>query len=183
MEAIVGLVSLTAGALLGGVVKVVFDRYTAFTESKGVATALRAEIDGLLRLMETRGYGPRIAQIIADASRPDHVVTADDILSVRTTQDYFVVFRSVMSKVGLLDDLGARVIYFYSLARAIVEDVGELREYRQAILDKRLAPTPAEVVRWHTEMGQLLARTLEDGARLIPDLEAFTHRRFLGVFK
>lgn len=183
MDTFVGLASLAAGALLGGVVRVVSDRFAAFSDSKGVANGLKAEIASLIKLMEARNYGPRIADIIGRVSQPEHAVVPQDVLSVRATQDYFVVFRAVMGKVGLLRELGVRVIFWYSLARAVVEDAGELREHRQAMLDKRLVPSRDEVIGWHQDFGRLLEMTLADGASLLPELERFTNRRFLKLFR
>jgi len=97
---LLSLISLSAGALLGGVFRAVFDRYAAFQESRGVARSLAAEVDALLKLMSARGYDKMLAGILERLAQPNHVVVADDILATRTTQDYFVVFRAVTAKIG-----------------------------------------------------------------------------------
>jgi hypothetical protein len=51
-----GALVFIAGALLGGVVSAAVQRYAAFKESKGVALALRAEIQALLTVARYRNY-------------------------------------------------------------------------------------------------------------------------------
>jgi hypothetical protein len=48
--------SLIVGLLLGGVVNAAVQRYAAFKESKGVALALRAEIQALVKVATFRNY-------------------------------------------------------------------------------------------------------------------------------
>jgi hypothetical protein len=69
VKALVGLLAFIAGTLLGGVVNALVGRYAAFKESKGVALAIRAEIEALVRLATYRNYIALTDAIIVRSER------------------------------------------------------------------------------------------------------------------
>jgi hypothetical protein len=102
---IVALVSVGVGALLGGVVRAAVDRYAVFVESKGMAVALRAEIEAILQIVEARQYLSLVTRRIERLQNPTYTPTLDDVFNIRVSQEYFVVFHALCPKIGLLGPL------------------------------------------------------------------------------
>jgi hypothetical protein len=67
---VVALLSVGVGALLGGVVRAAVDRYASFVESKGMAVALRAEVEAILQLVEARRYLSEVTEHISRLQNP-----------------------------------------------------------------------------------------------------------------
>jgi hypothetical protein len=107
---VVALLSVGVGALLGGVVRAAVDRYASFVESKGMAVALRAEVEAILQLVEARRYLSEVTEHISRLQNPTSTPTLDDVFNIRVSQDYFVVFHALCPKIRLLGPLSGQVV-------------------------------------------------------------------------
>lgn len=125
---VVALLSVGVGALLGGVVRAAVDRYASVVESKGMAVALRAEVEAILQLVEARRYLSEVTEYISRLQSPTYTPTLDDVFNIRVSQDYFVVFHALCPKIGLLGPLSGQVVRLYMVGKSLLEDIHTLRE-------------------------------------------------------
>jgi hypothetical protein len=182
-----GLLVFVAGALIGGVVHALVERYAVFKESKGVAMALRAEINAFLGLVTFRDYVAITDRMIVRLRDRTHVVDLADVFLIRIAQDYFSVFHALSPKIGLLGPLGRDVVLTYAAAKALLEDIALVREESQAVIEGRKNPTPdqirASLLEATTQINRLLREAMAIATNTSAALEAFADRRWLCIFK
>jgi hypothetical protein len=95
---VVSLLSLFLGALLGGIAKIIQDRYASFQEGRAFAAALRAELAALVQDFKDPGYTSMLDRIIRHLSDEDRVPKADDLLEMPVGQRPFQIFDACCSK-------------------------------------------------------------------------------------
>ena len=175
------------GTLLGGAVNALVERYSVFKEAKGVALALQAEMNAVLRMAALRQYGAGSDAILVRLRDPTHVVGIEDLFWVRGEEDYFSVFHAVAPKIGLLGPLGGDVVLVYAAAKSILEDLRFLRDEGQAFLEGRRNVTPEQVraflLQQMTEINALLTGAVKLATEAAADLGTFANRRWLGLIK
>ena len=125
---VVALPSVGVGALLGGVVRAAVDRYASFVESKGMAVALRAEVEAILQLVEARRYLSEVTEHISRLQNPTSAPTLDDVFNIRVSQDYFVVLHALCPKIRHLGPLSGQVVRLYTVGKSLLEDIHTLWE-------------------------------------------------------
>lgn len=186
---LIGVLAFIAGTLLGGVVNALVKQYAVFKESKGVALALKAELNALLNLVRFRKYIANTDAIIVRLQDPTHVLDKADVFFVRIAQDYFSVFHAVTPKIGLLGPLGSDIVLVYAAAKSLVEDMVYLTEETQAYLEGR-RPTPADqdplrpfLLQQTGQINALLKEAVRIAAKATEDLGAFAEKRWLRIFK
>lgn len=182
------LLSITAGALLGGIVRALVDSYQNYRETKGIALALEAEVSALRQLIEHRSILAQVERTIELLDREGHAVQPRDLFGLRVTNEYFAVFRALTHKIGFLGDAAADLVVFYSLAKAVVEELVEMRERRERMMDGRVAREQrmdvdrVELLESAKELRSLLLASVTLSETLRSTLQAFRARRWMGVF-
>lgn len=176
----IGVIGAVIGALFAGLSRSIVDRYQAFKEAEGIAAALRAEIDALLNLVESRQYSTTLEEIIRrlDGSKS---AAAADYFDPPIAREYFPVFKSVVSKIGVLREAGAPTIKAYMLAQSVIEDVHALQEERRRVESGTVRPDPEELLRATRELNRVLAEALNAGQDSIKALDLFLAKRWLGL--
>lgn len=182
MNILVALISVAVGALLGGLIQALVQRYAAFRESKGMAAALRAEITSVVALVEHREYIEHLDEMIGRLQNSTHQPTLEDLFAIRITQDYFTVFNSLCPKIGLLGDLSGRIVRLYVLAKGVIEDFSELRDLRERALAGQVALQREGLLQFTQAVRALLWRILDEAPQLIHDLAAYEARLWWGMF-
>jgi hypothetical protein len=187
VKALVGLLAFIAGTLLGGVVNALVGRYAAFKESKGVALAIRAEIEALVRLATYRNYIALTDAIIVRLNDPTHVIDISDVFSVRVEEDYFSVFHALSPKLGLLGPLASSVVLAYAATKSLLDDLHSLRDMAQPVVEGQRTVSAeqarAYLLQVTVAINQLLRETVTIGTNTANALGAFAERRWLYVFK
>jgi len=181
-----GLFTFIAGALFGGIVNGLVGRYAAFKESKGVALAIRAEIEALIRLATFRDYIGITDAIVVRLNDPSHRLDPNDVFSIRLTQDYFSVFNALSPKLGLLGPLASQVVLAYAGTKSLFEDIAALREQSQPVLEGRQNLTVdqarAYLLLMTRSINRLLKETIKIGTETAQVLGNFAERRWLRIF-
>jgi hypothetical protein len=175
----IAIISLVVGALLGGIVQAATGRYAAFRESQGIAEAVRSEIETILDLINQRGYLNYLNTTIQRLQNPAYQPTYQDLFVVRISQDYFTVFNSVSPKIGLLGNTAGRITHFYSLAKAVIEDLHDLREMRDAVMKGLITVLRQGLLTQYSEMVRLLQMMQDDGTIAIRGLRHHSIQWFL----
>ena len=182
-----GLITFLVGTLLGGVVNMLAGQYAVFKESKGVALAIRAELQSLVKLAALRNYAAVSDAIIKRLGDPSHTPEQSDVFSMHITQDYFSVFHALSPRLGLLGPLASNVVFTYAATKALVEDVRSLREQAVPCVEGRSTVTAEQVRALLLErtcsLNQLIKETMRIGVDTVNVLAAFAERRWLGTFK
>jgi hypothetical protein len=169
----VTLLGVGVGTLLGGVISALTSRYAAFKEAKGIAAALRAEIDSILLMISKRRYIEGLTEVIARLTDPAHILTLADIPSISVTQDYFSVFHATASKIGMLGELSGPITRLYVFGKGLIEDLDTLREWQ-----KKHAPLTKRELHEALEAVRFLFETLEtEGAVVMARLDKFASNR------
>ena len=176
-----------AGALLGGAVNALVERYAVFKESKGVALAVQAEMNAVLRLVEFRQYLPGMDAIIVRLRDPTHVVDLSDLFLIRAEEDYFSVFHAVAPKIGLLAPFSGDVVLVYAAAKSLLEDMKFLRDEGQSYLEGRRQHVPPDQIRAFllyqtTQINGLLRQAVTLATQSVANLNAFANKRWFWVF-
>ena len=135
IHTIEALLWIILGAVLGGLIQAVINWYSAFRESQGIALALAAELRALRDLATFRQYLALSDQIVGRLNEVGHIVNIGDIFAISITQDYFSVFNSVSSKIGLLGKHSGEVVAVYTFIKALFEDFAQLQIRRDDFLD------------------------------------------------
>ena len=186
-QALFGVLVFIAGALLGGAVNALVQRYAVFKESKGVALALQAEMSAVLRLVAFRNYIAGTDAILVRLRDPTHVVDLGDLFLVRAEEDYFSVFHAVAPKIGLLGPLGGDVVLVYAAAKSLLEDIKFLRDEGQAFLEGRRTVTPDQVraflLQQTTPVNGLLREAVNLATQAVANLGTFANKRWFRLFK
>lgn len=180
------LLSITAGALLGGIVRALVDSYQHFRESKGLARALQAEISALRHIIEQRAVPQQVERTIAVLEDPTRTLQSRDLFGLRVSEDYFSVFRAITPKIGFLGDIAADAVVFYSLSKAVVEELTEMRDRRAEMTRANatgqvLAVDREELLDRAKELRELLAASVAASQSLLQSLEKFAARRWMGL--
>jgi hypothetical protein len=191
LPVLTAIVVFIAGALVGGSVNALVERYAVFKESKGIALAIQAEMDGLVTLATYRKYVTLIDAMIVRLQNPSHVLSEQDVFFIQITQDYFSVFHALSPKIGLLGALARDVVLAYSATKSLFEDIARLREEAKPVLDAiaqlRVGMEPPLRPEYHRtfllEMTTSISTTLKESLGLAVKtsvkLGAFANRRWL----
>lgn len=176
----IGVIGALIGALFAGLSRSIVDRYQAFKEAEGVAAALRAEIDALLHLVESRQYSTTLREIIRRLEGSQSAGLAD-YFDPPVAREYFPVFKSIVPKIGVLRKAGAPTIKAYMLAQSVIEDVHALQENRQRVESGITKPDRDELLRSTRELSRVLAEALDAGRESIKALDLFLAKRWFGL--
>ena len=176
----IGVIGALIGALFAGLSRSIVDRYQSFKEAEGIAAALRAEIEALLNLVESRQYSTTLGEIVRrlDGAKS---AGADDYFDPPIAREYFPVFKSVVPKIGVLRGAGAPTIKAYMLAQSVIEDVHALQEERRRVESGTVQPDRDELLRSTRELKRILDEALDAGRESIKALDLFLARRWLGL--
>lgn len=128
------IVLLLIGAIFGGLIQAFVHLYLVFDESKGIAMALRAEMDTILTLVKKREFVQQVDAIITRLQDPAHTLIPQDVFAIPIAQDYFSVFNSVSPKIGLLGDLSGPVVRFYSMCKSLIDEIDAFGKHRENIM-------------------------------------------------
>jgi hypothetical protein len=183
------------GVLVGGVIRVVVGRYAAFKEGQSIASAIRAEIETLLRVWEDAKFEETIDVYIKRIERPSSLLelffrsrpTHNDVFLFRVNPKPFQVFDSVCSKIGELGELSAEIVGFYALGKALLTNLDTLRDIWERLLTRKvtvdrealLSQTrfAAERYRQLREVGPRVASALAAHERRWWVLDRLRHKR------
>ena len=162
-------------------------QYAVFKESKGVALAIRAELESLLKLAALRNYAVVTEAIIKRLGDPSHTPEVSDIFSMHITQDYFAVFHALSPRLGLLGPLASNVVFSYASTKALVEDVRSLREQALPFIEGRSTGAAEQaralLLQRTCSLNKLIEQTLRVGVDTVNVLATFAERRWLRTFK
>jgi len=175
----IALFFLIIGAIIGGASQAVLGRYAAFRESQGIAEALRSEIETILMLVDQRGYLNVLNAAIVPLQNPAYQPTYHNVISISITQDYFTDFNSVCPKIGLLGDVGGRITRFYSVAKALIEDVNEFREIHKQAMTGLVTVFRQPLLTRYLEMVGLLQMMQIEGSQALNELSHHSCQWFL----
>jgi hypothetical protein len=170
---------LLVGALLGGVINAAVRRYATFKEGKGIALAIQGEITAIIEIVLKRRYLQHLEKFIHKLSDPAHQLTGTDIFTPNVPQNYFPVFHSLGTQIGLLTDLSDSVAGFYTKAKSVIEDIHSLEEVREKFLNGSMEIDRQTLLELTTELRDLLHDTLRIGFQTLEDLKAFQERSWI----
>ena len=173
------LISGGVGIILGGLVQIAVSRHAAFQESKGIAAALRAEIESIIRLIEHRKYVDSLKDVIKSLENPAHEVTPSDIFTFRVSENPYGIFDALCHKIGLLGDVSGPVVSFYVLAKSLVVGISDLWEIREKALAGDLPLTHGELLDFTKQMAGIFEEVALSGHRAASNLAAYERRRWL----
>lgn len=110
------------GGLIGGALSLIgafgLASYQHRRRAKAVTMAIRAEIDALLKIVETRDYVTQLAEWEMEWRSGIHTTR-----TISVKREYFSIFKSNSSGVGLLPPSSVgHVVEFYTLAMGFIED-------------------------------------------------------------
>jgi hypothetical protein len=178
---LVAVVSGFVGLFIGGLGRLIEQRYAAFKDSQGVAHALEAEIVGVLGLVKRRRYREHIERLLASLESEAGAVTADELPGIRVTQDFFTVFHALAPKLGSLGPVSGLVVRQYMFAKGIVEDFTLFSEFQTRVIRGELGLDRKRMAAAVRESQALLNIIIAEGDALAGRLKAFASRRFCGV--
>jgi len=170
------LFSLIVGALLGGVVQAVVGRYASFKESQGIAAALSSEMSAIVELIEIREYVSHLTSMSKRLSDRTYKPTHEDIFNVRVTQDYFRVFNELTPKIGLLGEMSGTIVRFYSLCKALLEDVNRLQEILEKATEEYLATIRKDLLDLYQKDLAIFNMIVSEGKRVGEQLKEYGRR-------
>ncbi|MDH4195131.1 MAG: hypothetical protein OEY80_10205 [Nitrospirota bacterium] len=170
---------LLVGALLGGVINAAVRRYATFKEGKGIALALQGEINAIIEIVLKRRYLQHLEKFIQKLSDPSHQLTARDFFTPNVSENYFPVFHSLGTQIGLLTDLSDSVAGFYTKAKSVIEDIHSLEEVRRKFTNGSTEIDRQTLLEVTTELHDLLHDTLRVGIQTQEDLKTFQDRSWI----
>jgi hypothetical protein len=175
--ALISLLSLILGTLLGGMVKAVQDRYVVFREGQAVAGALRAEIEALTDVIRRRKYVDACRNIVTYLSDETREIGPDSLIEIKVTQHYFQVFDQHCNKIGLLGSAAASVVSWYTLGKALVEDLRYLPERHRSAnpLSRK------QLISMHDNIREMFEDLLKRGTEATEQLAQHERKRFMSV--
>ncbi len=177
------LLSGIVGILLGGLVQAAVDRYAAFKEGKGIAVAIRAELEALLKVWDRANWREEIKEIIERLEIADNKLTPDDFFTFDVNPKPFQVFDSLCHKVWLLGDLSAQIVGVYVLGKAFNTNVGTLRDHRDKVRAKQGPFIEREdLLEFTHRITGRLQEFQAAASKTVSALATFDHRRWLWVF-
>lgn len=177
----IAILSAGVGALLGGVIRAVVDRYAAFNEAKGIAVALEAEIQAVIEIVRHRRYLEHLDRLITSLQDPAYSPGPGDLFAIQISQDYFAVFNAITPRIGLLGDLSGRVVSLYVFAKALLEDLIDLRSAQEKVLNGQLKLDRHGLIDRTKNIKILLDGLLQRGAIVSAGLATYAGRRWLRV--
>lgn len=127
------LLSGIVGILLGGVVRAAVSNYASFKEGKGIAAAIRAEIEAIIHVQEFAQHIEAASLVIKRLEEGHSLPTHNDVFTFPISDRPFQVFDSLCHKIGVLGTLGAQVISVYVLGRAITRTSGSCGSYEKGL--------------------------------------------------
>jgi hypothetical protein len=178
---VVALLSVGVGALLGGVVRAIVDRYAIFVESRGMAVALGAEIAAILQIVQARQYRSLVAAVIDRLQSPTSTPTLDDALNIRVAQDYFAVFHALRPKIGLFGTLSEGVTLLYTVGKSLLEDLLTLRDIHERARSEPSVLDRGELLVRSQSAAFLFQVLLERGQQTVDALPVYAERRWWGL--
>lgn len=180
----IGTVSLSGsvGILLGGLVQAAVTRYAAFQEAKGIAAAIRAELEATLSMWNHMKWDEAIEQITERLEDPRHKLTSDDVFTFIANPKPFQVFDSLCHKIGLLEILSAQVVSTYALGKAFLANVSILWDLRERLLDRKITVEREALLGLTQGVTALLQEFRGAGSQTVTALAAHERRRWLWVF-
>lgn len=90
-------------------------------ERKSLTLAIYAEIKATIELIRVRSYLQSVRGIIEGMNRG---LIGPTTFQIIVPDDYCIVFKNNVSKIGILDpDLSVKVVQFYQLLEAVIQDV------------------------------------------------------------
>lgn len=181
-KVLIAVVSVGVGALLGGVVNSMVRLYWDFRESKGIASALRAEIGSLILLITHRNYIKHVEKRIERLSAEDYEPTEHDLFAISVKQDYFTVFHAIAPKVGLLGAQARHVVELYNIGRSLLEDLHEEVRTLDNLRDDKVTLIRIGMLENQKNIKQLLETVIVRGQQVSDQLVRYEQRRFLGIF-
>jgi hypothetical protein len=173
------LLSGVVGILLGGLVQVAVSRYVAFKEGQSIASAIRAEIETLLRAWETAKFPENIDRNIKRLESSRGLAAASDIFVFTVNPKAFQVFDSLCHKIGLLGDLSAEIVGFYGQGKALLTILITLRVVEDRLLDGKASYQRAALLDQTRHADRLYRDFREAGDKVIPVLGAYERRWWL----
>lgn len=171
--ALFSLGTLIVGAMLGGLIKAVQDRYVVFCEGQAIAAAIRAEIEALSDIIRRRKYVGAFREMVAFLANTANAIGPNSLMEVRVTQHYFQIFDEHSGKIGLLSTAAAPVVSWYTLAKAIVEDLRTLPERHRAIPFSR-----QQLIEWHNNIADMFEELLTRTDAAVTELMQRERKRF-----
>lgn len=117
--------SALGGAFVGAVSAFIPNYITARLrerrEKKSLTLAIYAEIKATIELIRVRSYLQSVQGIIEQMNRG---LIGPTTFQVIVPDDYSIVFKNNVSNIGILDpDLQVKVVQFYQLLEAVIQDV------------------------------------------------------------
>ena len=178
------LVSVGVGALLGGLVNAILAQYTSFQESKGMARALKAEIDAVLALLALRDYAGDLGKAIARLQNPQYLPAPRDTMNVLVTQDFFITYHALAPKIGLLGEVSGAVAHVYVLAKGLIEDFRTCRDLLEKAIERRSPPDREDMLTLNSRILGLLQTVSTEARQVSDNLGAYAKRGwwFWGLF-
>jgi hypothetical protein len=126
MHVISALLWTILGAIIAGAGQIFLAYYNSCREARGLAIALRAEIESLIELAEMRRYLEGLELYEVALMTPDRQPAPSRGLLIRVEQRYFDVFDSARARLGLLGEVSGRVVKAYTYTKAFLEDARDL---------------------------------------------------------
>jgi len=157
------IVPVLVGGLLaiagGGMAQFLSHELSVRHESRSLAKAFRGEIGAILHIIDKRAY----LQHMESMADQLEAVNATAPFALRVTHNYFEVYESNCSKIGLLrGDAPMHLARFYILAKSLLEDVSVTEQSQQASQYDHHALY---------EMRDLLKELIGVGEKLVDELE------------
>lgn len=165
-EIVSHLLTLLAGAVVGGLSKFFQDAYTRRNETRAVAAALEAELSVSLEGIRGGDYIGMCDRIIAHVSAPGHTVTPDDYFDIALPVTPCPLFNAHHSQVGLLAEATGPVVKACQLYEGVCLDLRFLRERHH-----RLPLTIKQLVEFHEALKARFEEILKIGEVAISQLQ------------
>ena len=175
------LLSGIVGILLGGVVRAAVDRYAAFKEAKGIAAAIRAEIEAYLRLHRHAKHGEALIGYIKRLEAMTSAPTHNEFFTFPLNERPFQVFDSLCNRIGLLGDLSAGVVQFYSLGKAYHTNARFLGELRERVMVRQIVVDRAALLKVTRQLADMFEESQAVGREAVTNLVVYQRRRWFLV--
>ena len=113
--------SVIIGSFIGFLSSYLLQKQKDKREEKSLSSAMIAEIDAILRVIEKRGYIEGLEQEVAALENGD---IEDSEYSVIIPGHYSRLYQSNASRIGLINNkLSSRIITFHQLIDSVVQDI------------------------------------------------------------
>src|SRR5215471_18023284 len=133
-QALITLLSVAVGALLGGVGNTVVGRYAVFKEAQALAASFRAELESLLAVFKQRKHVENLEKTITYLTGLKGQPGPDDFYDTGGEGvEAYPVFHANCGKIGLLGDAAESVVSAYTRLKAVDSDLVFIRERHQRL--------------------------------------------------